>query len=314
MVADALGNDVAGAGQRFLGAVDLELVYGFRVDELGGFRGGIGRGVRLVLLDEVRQRLQSLLLGNGGARATLRPERREQVFQHGDGQRLFDLRLQRVREQLALLQRFEDGLTSVIELRQLHHAVANAGDCHFIEHARRFLAVSGDEGHGAALGNEFRRRSDLRGFDVQFAGKCFNVFQIHDEEWGMRNGSADRLPGARCAASETRMRCDFRLRTCRLTQSALCFGSSPCCCSFSRSVSREIPSHRAAFALFPSESSMAAPRSSCSILRCISAYAPGISPSIARRNTRLASSEKVCSSCRDRGAADSARDPARHPR
>jgi hypothetical protein len=80
VVTDALGEDVAGAGQRLLGRrrflrLVLAVVGGVFPADIDLGRGdGVGGGV--LRPEQVGERFEALLLREGGAGALLRPERR----------------------------------------------------------------------------------------------------------------------------------------------------------------------------------------------------------------------------------------------
>ena len=112
----------------------------------------------------MRQRLQALLPGDGGARAPLRPERQVDVLQRVHrSAAATSFAAQLVGQQLALVQRLEDRLAPLVQLRQSAPAGRAPGDCTSSSDAGRLLAVARDERHGRALRQQRRRRPTWRG-------------------------------------------------------------------------------------------------------------------------------------------------------
>jgi len=144
ILVDPLGDDVASACEglfsRFYTLLGVDVL------------GGLGHEVHVVLVEEaLGQRLEALLLGDGGACAALGPEGEVDVLEDRHGLGGEDALLQIVREQLAFLKRLEDCLPPLVQFVELHKAVSDRGDLHLVEAARGLLAVAGDEGDGGVL-------------------------------------------------------------------------------------------------------------------------------------------------------------------
>ena len=198
VVADALGEDVARAGQGVGSVLDAQLlVLVVRVDELGGLAVEVDPRDGEVRLDEIGQRLQALFLGDGGTRAPLRPERREDVLQAVERLGLVDLRAQDIGHQLALLERLDDGGAAVVEGDQLLHALLDVLDLHLVERAGGLLAVAGDEGDGGAVGEEFGGGADLDGAQAELLGDAFDVGDVEIEFVGGGHAGKQGLGWAR---------------------------------------------------------------------------------------------------------------------
>jgi transposase len=67
-------------------------------------------------------------------------------------------------------QRFENRLPALIQFRQRQQPLADAGHDHLIQRPRGFLAVTGDEGHRGAFGEQPGRGGNLTGLKFEFAG------------------------------------------------------------------------------------------------------------------------------------------------
>ena len=168
VIGHALGDDVAGTGEGFDGGRDFH----FRVEELGGFLFGIGG---LVFEKEIGERGEAAFDGLGGAGLALRAEGGEDVLDGVHGERGFEFLFELGREERALFEGFQNGGAAGIQLGELEHAVANRGDLDFVERAGLFLPVAGNEGNGAALGDEFGGGGDGGKGDSGFAGDGFEV-------------------------------------------------------------------------------------------------------------------------------------------
>jgi hypothetical protein len=105
-------------------------------------------------------------IGLGGAGLALRAEGREDVLERGHRGGGVDFLLQLGGEEIAFFEGLEDGGAAGVEFRELEHAVADGGDLDFVERAGLFLAVAGNEGDGAALGEQLggggRRKARCR--------------------------------------------------------------------------------------------------------------------------------------------------------
>ena len=127
----------------------------------------------------VGQRLEALFLGDGGPGAALGPEGQIDVLEHGHRLGGVDLRLQFVRQELALAQGLEDGLAALVQLGELLQAVADGGDGHLVQGAGGLLAVAGDEGDRAPLVEKAGNGLDLAGSQAQFNCDLCNVGILH---------------------------------------------------------------------------------------------------------------------------------------
>jgi hypothetical protein len=182
VVAHALGEDVAGAGEGFLGRGDL----GFLVLPVVGdvfaahvrLRGGERHGGGILGEEEVGERLETLLLRDGGAGALLGPEGEVNVLQGGDAvggeDGLFECR----GEQGTLLERGEDGGAAFVDGAELLQPVADGEHLHLVEFAGDLLAVARDERHRRALGEQLRRGGDLEDLHVELGREAEHVIGI----------------------------------------------------------------------------------------------------------------------------------------
>ncbi len=196
VIAHALGEDVAGAGEGLVGGGDFgndvfAVVGGVFTAHIRGGRGGeIDGGV--LRPDLVGERLDALFFGDGGAGALLRAERQVDVLEADEGLGVGDLGGERVGEEVALLEGGEDGGSAFVEGGELFEAVADGGDLDLVEFAGHLFAVTGDEGDGGALFEELRGRGDLVNFDVsEFLDDAQDVFGVgegsgfgHEEKEG----------------------------------------------------------------------------------------------------------------------------------
>ena len=155
VLADALGQDVHGAGQGLLGAGNASV-------PVHESLGGSGRVHGVVLRhQEVRQGGQALLGGDGGAGAALGAPRQVDVLQGGHRRGGRDGSPQLIRQKVALGQRVQDGGAALVQLRHPRGAVPDCGDDGLVQRSRRLLAVARDEGDGAAVVEEGKHGLDL---------------------------------------------------------------------------------------------------------------------------------------------------------
>ena len=169
VLADLLGDDVAGAGQRRLGVRHVLL----RIDETRGF--GLGVGGLVLGRQEQRERFQTALAGHGGAGAALGAEREVDVFQLGHGAGADNLGLQLIGQELALVERLQDGLAALVEGGEVGQAITDGGDLDLVEAAGHLLAVARDERHRGALGEQGGDRRGLPGLDAEFVGDLVSI-------------------------------------------------------------------------------------------------------------------------------------------
>ena len=167
VLGEALGQDVAGAGERLL-----------RVRHLVGH---VGRGQRLgrrpaVGEDRLGQRPQPLLPRDGGAGAALGLVRQIEVLERRLAGCRGDARLELGRELLLLADRAEDRRPPGLELAQVGEPVGEATQLGIVEPAGRLLAVARDEGNRGAphRGAPRRRRPGraARRFRTRWSGRC----------------------------------------------------------------------------------------------------------------------------------------------
>ena len=76
-------------------------------------------------------------------------------------------RAQFVRQLSLFLNRAEHGFAAVFEFAEVGQLFFDRADLDFIQIAGRFLAIARDEGHSAALVEEFDRRDEALQRDVQ---------------------------------------------------------------------------------------------------------------------------------------------------
>ena len=185
--ADLFREDVAGAGERGLGVQNPLLLEGVGGgDEFLGLAGRVGV---LVRENPLRERREALFGGEGGARAALRAEGQVKrsssavtvsaasTFFFSSGVRcLFSSRLLRMAARRA---------SGFLELL---HAVAHGGDHNLVHFAGGLLAVAGDEGHGRALGEEFRDGGDAGDSESGFPGDAQDMAALTSPEAGGGGG------------------------------------------------------------------------------------------------------------------------------
>ena len=145
-VADLFGDDVRSAGKG--------VFHGFHTF----FRINIGRrglrrirAVAVLAEEKLRQRLQALLLCNGGAGTAFLLIRAIKVFKLGKGPGLPDGGGELLRELALLLNGGEDGLTALLEVAQVLQPRLQRAQDGVVHGAVQLLAVAGDEGNGVAL-------------------------------------------------------------------------------------------------------------------------------------------------------------------
>jgi len=195
-VADALGDDVAGAGEGLGGVFNfrflvLAVVGGVLVtDEFLGFDDGIG-GIGLGK-DEVGKGLEALLFGDGSAGALFRTERKIDVLEDGERIGGVDGFFEGGREEVAFLERGEDGGAAFVDGAHLLEAVADGGDLDLVEFAGGLFAVAGDERHGGALGKKLRGGGDLVDLEVEFLRDTEDVVGVGQFHWFLKKRAEQR--------------------------------------------------------------------------------------------------------------------------
>ena len=161
VLGEALGQDVAGAGERLLHVRHLV--------------GDIGRGQRLgrrpaVGEDRLGQRPQPLLPRDSRPGAALGLVGQIEVLEHRLARRRGDARLELGRELLLLADRAEDRRPPGLELAQVGEPVGEAAQLGIVEPAGRLLAVARDEGNRGACIEERRGGRYLVGPCADFGG------------------------------------------------------------------------------------------------------------------------------------------------
>jgi hypothetical protein len=161
VVGHHLGHDVTGALQGLFGA--------------GHFLLGGHEGLRLVQRaaverlgqDAQRQRLEALLLGDGGPRAALLLVRRVEVLEGRLGAACQDALLQLGRELALLLDAGQHRRAALVQLAQVGLSLLDVADLHLVEAARDLFAVARDEGHRGALLQQLDHRRHAPGRQLQ---------------------------------------------------------------------------------------------------------------------------------------------------
>ena len=188
VLADPLGDDVAGAGQGLLDGLDalLRVDEGRRPRRRGPCRPAGQRGQRPGARAPFPWRWWpgcGAWAGRAGRCPPARPASRRP-----------DLGLQLVGQQLALAQGLEDGLAALVELGELLQPVADRGDGHLVQAAGGLLAVAGDEGHRAPLVEQAGRGLHLAGSQAQFNCDLCDVFILHGHLAGKNQRQGPLLP------------------------------------------------------------------------------------------------------------------------
>ena len=116
------------------------------------------------------QGLEAPLAGDDRAGAPFRPEGQVHVLELGQGLGGPDPGFELFREELTLIQGFEDGLASLAKLGELLGAIPDGGDRHLVQRPRGLLAVPRDEGHGGAFLEEGQGGLDLAGVHGELVG------------------------------------------------------------------------------------------------------------------------------------------------
>jgi len=159
--ADPFGGDVARAFER----IGRRPHAFFFADE---GRGKLGqRTVIRLVPEELRQRLESLFAGNGRLGAPLGFERQVEVFEFRLLHRGCDPGLQFRGEFPLAGNGFENRGAAILQFAEIFQLLLDFADQHFVEVARGFLAVAGDEGHGCAGVQQFDGGGQALQRDVQ---------------------------------------------------------------------------------------------------------------------------------------------------
>jgi hypothetical protein len=139
----------------------------------------------LLVEEQVSQRFQPKLLGDGGAGAAFGPVRLKNILQRSERLGPGDGGLEFVRQEIALGERFQDGLPALIQFRQAQEPFANARDGHFVQRSGRFLAITGDERNGGAFGEKFGGGGDLPRLNFEFT-RNFQEYVLRSFQQGQR--------------------------------------------------------------------------------------------------------------------------------
>ena len=173
VITHPLGKDVARTRQR-RGYVRHAFFWTHIFGRLGGrIKSG------LLLEHQIRQRFQTLFLGNHRAGAALGAERLVNILKLRHGIRLRYRLLEFIGQEVPFRQRFENAVTALIQLRETHQPFADAGDGDFIQRTGDLLAIAGDERHRGSFGEQLRRGENLARRELEFAGDFKDVRFVH---------------------------------------------------------------------------------------------------------------------------------------
>ena len=120
--------------------------------------------------EQLGERLEAALARDHRARAALGLERQVEILERLLRRRGVDARGERGVELALLLDALEDRGAALGELAEVLRAIADVAKLDFVEAARGFLAIAGDEGKGVAFVEERERAGDLLRGERQFAG------------------------------------------------------------------------------------------------------------------------------------------------
>jgi hypothetical protein len=137
---------------------------GIRVDELDGAGLQVG-GFRSGVQNFQGQGFQASAASQIGERLLFRLERQIDVFQTTERIRRLDQRRQLVRQFALRLQGFQDPLLAVGQRAPFFHGLVDQPDLLFVQPARSVLSVTGNEGDGVAIVQQFN--GSLYFFDRQ---------------------------------------------------------------------------------------------------------------------------------------------------
>jgi hypothetical protein len=184
---DLFGQDVTRTLQRrFGGGHFARLAVGFGENELRrlGERGCI---VECTIPQRLGERTEPAFARDHRTRAALRLERQIEIFERLLRVCRHDGGLERVIELALFIDALDDGRTTVFHLLQILGALTHVAELHFVEPARHFLAVSGNEGERGALGEEGKGPLHLLRVQRQFGrharheggGECIEGWGSH---------------------------------------------------------------------------------------------------------------------------------------
>ena len=133
----------------------------------------------MLVEEQVSQRFQPKLFGDGRAGAAFGPVRLKNILQRSERLGPGDGGLEFVREEIALGERFQDCLPALIQFRKAQEPFANARDGNFVQRSGCFLAITGDERNRGALREEFGGGGDLPRLHFEFARNFQNMRFVH---------------------------------------------------------------------------------------------------------------------------------------
>ena len=177
VVADGLGDNVAGALQCVLDGDHLLIEIGF-FDDI--FEATLGERL---LEDMLRQTLQAFLAGDHGARAALGLVGRVQIFEGGQGAGGLNRGIQLLGQLTLFLDGFEDGRAALIDGAQADDLICDDTDLFIIQRAGHFLTITGDERDGVALVEQANGGLHLGSFNMQLGRNGFGVIHGVSNQW-----------------------------------------------------------------------------------------------------------------------------------
>ena len=171
VLADPLGNDVAGAFEGVLDAGHFLLRANEGGSELGAAAGrwaADSRGSRQAVPGPYRERLSLSSGASGGKAGTDLPARSVECG--------FDLRLQLIGQLALLLDGGEDGLAAAEEIAEVGELLFDGANLHLVEIAGGLLAIASDERYGAALVEQTDDRDQRVHGDIEGVGDLQQSF------------------------------------------------------------------------------------------------------------------------------------------
>ncbi len=172
---DALGADVAGAGER---CEDVGHLF-CGVDE--GFCFVVRLAVEGLRPQAIGERFEAALAGDDGAGAFLRLVGEVEVFELGLCLDFEELLFQVVGELALAADLGEHCGAALFELLDVAGALLDGADLHLVEVACGLLAVAGDERDGGALGEELHDSGHAGAWEVQLGGERRHRIEAEDQ-------------------------------------------------------------------------------------------------------------------------------------
>ena len=167
VVGDPFGDDVARARKRILERIDALL----GIDVLFGLFEGKG-AIRRLFEENLRERLEALLLGDRRPRSALLLEGTVQVFDFGERRGFLYLRLELGGELTAAVDGLDDFRLPRLEVAKVFETVRKGTDGLIVHFPVHLLAIAGDEGDGVALVEKGNDVLDVLLFEVEFCCNC----------------------------------------------------------------------------------------------------------------------------------------------